>query len=323
MPRRSLEPRANQSQTGWALKRQKRSPPDLALLPCCRAAPSLARQPVISVCPRGRTQKPASSHRLAPGGLDQTAMCRSDRLQGTPLPLLLILPQKQKQTAPFSDPVLGSPRTRLGRKWAEQAGSRSKAFPAGKGSMGSCGDRPLRSTAGRRPGPTAQTILTLLLCCASQNSLCYVMMLLQHPRLGPLTAKSIPVVCDCSSLRLCVFVLALLAVSRVIRSSCQTRSGYAASRPGQWREPWRGSADLVSHRNDGRANLAFSFVSPGCWAKSQAMPPSHYYYCRQTRYPACRGNIMSYCICLQFLRDCFSTTGNSLFVGILWMSLHR
>lgn len=76
-----------------------------------------------------------------------------------------------------------------------------------------------------------------LLChhrCSSSSS--------QHQRLGPLTAKSIPVVCGLWSLVLSVYVsegslaagqllalLTLLAVYRVIRSSCQTHAGYGES----------------------------------------------------------------------------------------------
>lgn len=159
VPRRSLEAGANQTQGRLGAKTLKTftTRPSwvallalLALLPWCRCSPqSLARhQPSIRLSKKPGPRTPASFHRLPssvwllPGALDQTATLEEspgNKKAGPLLLLLLLLPQKQKQTAPFSDPVLDSPRTRLGRKWAGQAGISFQGLPSWATAAGPAG----------------------------------------------------------------------------------------------------------------------------------------------------------------------------------------
>lgn len=159
VPRRSLEAGANQTKGRLGAKTLKTftTRPSwvalLALLPCCRCSPqSLARhQPSIRLSkkPGPRPQPPSTVYRLPssvlllPGALDQTATLGESpgnkKAEEPLLFLLLLLPQKQKQTAPFSDPVLGSPRTRPGRKWAGQAGISFQGLPSWATAAGPAG----------------------------------------------------------------------------------------------------------------------------------------------------------------------------------------
>lgn len=86
-------------------------------------------------------------------------------------------------------------------------------------------------------------------------------------------------------------LLTLLAVYRVIRSSCQTHAGYGESSLAN-RGGCGGVAVQTSYRPQERrqgktwpAHLSTQYPQ-GCWAKYQAMPPPYsYWYYWYARYP--------------------------------------
>lgn len=180
MPRRSLEPGANQTQAGCTLKRQKRSPPDLALLPCCRAVPSLARHQRPS---KSQDPEPSLLPLSSSQGPGPDRYTRSAREQQAFRPRALPYPSpssssscprnrnRQLRFRPGSGQSGDPPRTEMGRT----GGFSFQGLPSWEGQLGSCCDRPLdQQRAAAEDPPPRQSLPCFVLRATKQDCGSYV-----------------------------------------------------------------------------------------------------------------------------------------------------